>query len=55
MPKVIQCIYCKKAFMTSTYGMINHVTKKCNEFKEFEKKKKVDKKKKYTIVHIHSI
>ena len=52
MPKVIQCIYCKKAFMTSTYGMINHVTKKCNEFKQFEKKKNAEKKKTNYVVRI---
>lgn len=52
MPKVIQCIYCKKAFMTSTYGMINHVTKQCNEFKQFEKKKNIEKKKTNYVVRI---
>jgi len=52
MPKVIQCIYCRKAFMTSTYGMINHVTKKCNAFKEFERKQSSGRKKTGHLVRI---
>ena len=43
MPVSRQCFYCKKKFLTSTYGLIHHIENNCSAYQDYLKNQNSEK------------
>jgi len=59
MPVLRECYYCKKKFLTSSYGLWSHIENNCKSYQEYlknqEKNKIIKESSKKIVINIENL